>query len=205
MDAPRPLKSIAEPKVLIVEGEDDRRLFSELIAHLHLSEIEVRAIGGKTKFRSNVKALTITSGFDKVSSVGVIRDADEDPTAAFQSVCDALQDTGLPRPEEPLQPVGDSPQVLVMLLPDGETPGMLEDLCLQSVKEDPATRCVDEYFECLQDQLNVLPRNLSKARLHAFLASRERPDLRLGEAAQRGYWLWDHPVFEQSKRFLRML
>ncbi len=205
MNDQRPLEPISKSRVLIVEGEDEKRLFSELIAYLDLPDIEIRAIGGKTKIHGNIRALTITSGFDKVTSVGVIRDADEDPTAAFQSVCGALQNAGLARPTEPLQPAGDSPRVIVMILPNGETSGMLENLCLESVREDPAMRCVDEYFECLEERVEKLPRNLSKARVHTFLASRERPDLRLGEAAQKGYWPWDHPAFEQAKLFLNTL
>ena len=205
MSEQKTLEPITGPKVLIVEGEDEKRLFSELIAYLNLPDIEIRDIGGKTKFRRNIRALAITSGFDMVASVGVIRDADDNPAGAFQSVCDALQDAGLARPTEPLQPVGDSPRITVMILPDGETSGMLEDLCLESVEEDPAMRCVDEYFKCLQERLEGLPRNLSKAKVHAFLASRERPGLRLGEAAQKRYWPWEHPAFEQVKRFLSIL
>ncbi len=205
MNGQKLLEPVSKPRVLIVEGEDEKRLFSALIAHLDLSDIEIRAIGGKTRIHSNIRALTMTSGFDEVISVGVIRDADEDPTAAFQSVCGALQDAGLARPTESMQPAGDSPRVIVMILPSEETSGMLEDLCLESVREDPAMRCVDEYFECLEERVGKLPRNLSKARVHAFLASRERSDLRLGEAAQKGHWPWNHPAFEQAKLFLSTL
>jgi hypothetical protein len=205
MNDEKPLSPITKSKVLIVEGEEEIRVFSELIAHLNLPDIEIRDIGGKTKFRTNVRTLMITPGFHNVTSVGVIRDADDNPASAFQSVCDALQSAGFAKPTKTLQPVGDSPQVVVMILPDGETPGMLEDLCLKSVEEDPAIRCLDEYFECLQERLGRLPSNLSKARVHAFLASRERPDLRLGEAAQKGHWPWGHPAFEQVRQFLNAL
>jgi hypothetical protein len=120
---------------------------------------------------------------------------------------------------------------------------MLEDLCLESVSEDPAMLCVDEYFRCLEERLEMLPRNPSKARVrgflasmewleeahfeylqrrlgeylpelpdapsvaktHTFLASRYKPDLDMGIAAQAGYWRFDHPAFEQAKRFLSTL
>ena len=205
MNDEKPLSPITKFKVLIVEGEEERRVFSALIDHLNLPDIEIRDIGGKTKFHTNVRTLKITPGFHRVTSIGVIRDADDDPDGAFQSVCAALQNAGFARPKKPLQPVGCLPQVVVMILPDGETPGMLEDLCLKSVKEDPAMRCVDEYFECLQERDGRLPSNLSKARVHAFLASRERPGLRLGEAAQKGHWPWEHPAFEQVRQFLNTL
>lgn len=83
---------------------------------------------------------------------------------------------------------------------------MLEDLCLAAVADDPAMNCVDEYFSCLGEQ-NVSLREsaIPKARLHAFLASRERPGLRLGEAAEKNDIPLDSPVFEPVTEFLRQL
>ncbi len=172
MDDQKPSKPITESKVLAVEGKDEEKLFSALRAYLNLPNIEIRELGGRYSFRAKISALKATSGFaEKVTSLGVVRDADENPAGAFQSVCDALEKASLPRPTAPLQPVGDAPQV--MILPDGETPGMLEDLCLRSVAEDPAMPCVDEYFRCLEERLEELPKNPSKAQVRAFLASRE--------------------------------
>lgn len=83
---------------------------------------------------------------------------------------------------------------------------MLEDLCLKAVENDPAMNCVDEYFRCLGDQ-NIVQKQVAmpKARLHAFLASRERPRLRLGEAAEKNDIPLDSPVFEPVTNFLRQL
>ena len=49
------------------------------------------------------------------------------------------------------------------------------------------------------------PRWVSKARVHAFLASRDRPDLRLGEAAERGIWRFESEAFRPLIDLLRML
>lgn len=83
---------------------------------------------------------------------------------------------------------------------------MLEDLCLAAVADDPAMNCVDEYFKCL-DVLGSAQKEIAlpKARLHAFLASRERPGLRLGEAAEKNDIPLDSPVFDKVKSFLREL
>ncbi|MBN1565153.1 MAG: hypothetical protein JXA10_15015, partial [Anaerolineae bacterium] len=98
-----------------------------------------------------------------------------------------------------------TPHIAVYIWPDCEHEGTLETLCLESVRRDPARDCVESYFACLEEQLDALPKAIHKAQLHAFLASRERPDLRLGEAARKGYWPWDHPVFNALKDFLRAL
>jgi hypothetical protein len=108
----------------------------------------------------------------------------------------------LPVPEFPMFPIGRGPQVTVMILPDGHTRGMLEDVCLKTVEEDPAMLCVEEFFKCLQERNVSMPRNNSKARVQVFLGSRLEAGKRLGEAAKAGYWPWDHMALDQIKNFL---
>ena len=237
-------QAITRPKLLVVEGKDEVNFFAALITDLDLGDVQVQPVGGKSRFRAYLKAVANAPGYDIVTSVGIVRDADENLNGAFDSIRGALQAAGLPFPTAPLQPVvKDGLQVMVMILPDGKTPGMLEDLCLESVKETPAMLCVDEYFQCLGERLEELPGNLAKARMraflasmewlegahfdylqkhvgeylpdlpeapsvpqvHTFLASRYKPNLDLGVAAQAGYWPFDHPAFAQAKQFLQML
>ena len=208
--------SIKETKILVVEGRDEEmfasltdafglQFFSALMAHLSLMGIQILPIGGKTQLRSNLKALKATPGFTNIVSLGIIRDADTNATSAFQSVCGALQAANLSIPEQMLVATGTSPQVAVMILPNGKASGMLEDLCLAAVVNDPAMPCVEQYFDCVQKQVGFLPRNISKAKIHTFLSSKVEPDKRLGEAAQAGYWPWDNAAFDQIKQFLRLL
>jgi hypothetical protein len=196
---------ITQPNLLVVEGREDELFFCALIEHLGLQNIQVMGIGGKTNLRRNLKALMLSPGFAEVVSMGVVRDADSNPEAAFQSVCDALRAVSLPAPECAWVPVGDSPHVSVAILPEADMPGMLEDLCLWSVVQDPAMFCVEQYFTCLQQAGLTLPDNMSKAKVQVFLASRRRPRLRLGIAAQAGYWPWDEGAFEQVRAFLLLL
>ncbi len=237
-------RAIAKPKLLLVEGKDEVNFFSALLVDLSLGDIQVQGVGGKSRLRDRLKVVVRGPSHEIITSVGIVRDADENPNGAFDSIRGALQAAGLPFPTAPLQPVvKDGLQVMVMILPDGKTPGMLEDLCLESVKETPAMLCVDEYFQCLKERLEQLPGNLTKARVraflasmewlqdahfeylqkhvgeylpdlpeapsvaqaHAFLASRYKPNLDLGVAAQAGYWPFDHPAFVQAKQFLQML
>jgi hypothetical protein len=46
---------------------------------------------------------------------------------------------------------------------------------------------------------------MPKAKLHAFLASRPKPDLLLGQAAHTGYLPWDSSAFDLLKQFLQAL
>ena len=196
--------AIEQSNLLVVEGKSDQRFFRALIGHWGVRGIQIMPIGGKEKLRRNLKALVKAPGFVQVTFLGVIRDADKDPHAAFQSVCDALQAAGLPVPERPLVPVGEKLRVAVLVLPKEDSPGMLEDLCLRAVAEDPAIDCVEQYFECLKQKGLDLPKNISKAKVQVFLASREKAGLRLGEAAEAGYWPWDNGAFQQVKEFMRL-
>jgi hypothetical protein len=101
---------ITRPTVLLVEGKDDKLFFEAFINNQGLQNIQTLDIGGKTRLRQNLKVLKKTPKFSElVISLGVVRDANTDPTAAFQSVRDALQSVNLPAPERPLVPVGDAP------------------------------------------------------------------------------------------------
>lgn len=195
---------IQHPHLLIVEGEEDKRFFEALIEYMKLTDVQVLAYCGKTNLRKFLRALVASSGFLKLISLGVVRDADENPQAAFQSVCDALKYVGLPTPHKPLEIAGKKPAVTVIILPEPDSPGSLEDLCLKAVADHPAMTCVDKFFECLKKRGLCLPDNMSKAKVQAFLASKHRP-LRLGEAAEAGYWPLDHQVFQPVKDIIARL
>ena len=93
----------------------------------------------------------------------------------------------------------------MFILPGGKNPGMLEDLCLKSAESDLAMICVDEYLACVLDRSGRRADNPSKARVYAWLASNEKADLRLGEAAEAGLWPWTSTAFDELKAFLRNL
>jgi hypothetical protein len=198
-------EAITEPKLLLVEGRDEINFFNSLIRHLRIQEIEVRSYEGKDRLRSALQTLIIAPGFDMLESIGIVRDADNDANAAFQSVCGSLSNAGLPVPGAPMLITSERPQTGVMIMPPGEPEGMLENLCLSAFQTDPAMPCVEQYFECLEAEMENLPSHVAKAHIHAFLASRERPDLRLGEAALRGYLPWDSPAFASVRQFVGQL
>ena len=199
------LQAITKSKLLLAEGSDDFRFFKALIDYLERQDIEIRTYGGKDNLRPFLKALPAIPGFANVKSLGITRDADSDADRTFQSIHDSLLDADLPAPNASFVSVPGPPQVAVMIMPPGADRGMLEDLCLSAVQDDPAMPCVDQYFECVEKEMGRLPRNMAKARIHAFLASRERPDRRLGEAALGGELPWDSPSFAPVKQFLNRL
>ncbi len=202
-------KDITKTKILLVEGNHEQDLFSKLLHKLDLaSDIQIVNAQGKDKYPTQLKAIMKMPGHELITSVGIVGDADDNPQRAFQNICKVLQEAKLPQPTAPLQPVKiDGLQVIVLILPDSQTKGMLETVCLESVKDDPAMICVNQYFECLEQKLDKdkLPKNMAKSKIQAFLASRHEFAVDLGVAAQKSYWQFDHPVFETIKQFLQQL
>ena len=192
--------------MLLVEGDSDRRFFEALLGTLSTARIvQVESFGGKYGLKGFLRLLQNSPDYSTVESLGITRDADESSGTAFQSVRDVLTSAGLNAPTEPNMQTRGKPRVSVFILPDCKNRGMLETLCLSAVAEDAAMACVDAYFKCLEDIAKLPPKSPDKARAHAFLASRSKPELRVGEAAQAGHWQLDSPVFDPLKNFLLAL
>lgn len=201
---------IEKPYLLIVEGKEDRAFFSAYLRHQRITNIQIFETEGKGKHkvRAFFRLLTQLSGFDDVHGIGIIRDSDGNPTGAFDSVCSALDIIDLPVPKKVGHLSDGSPKTSVLILPPNNegTGRMLEDLCLEATKDDPAFKCIETYFDCLtHEEIEHKDKDIAKAWIHAYIASRPEPDLRLGEAAQKGYFDFDHPVFEPIKAFLTTL
>lgn len=202
---PRPPKTAPPPvpvslsKVLLVEGNTPLHFFEALLSELALQdEVEICNFGGVRDLRAAARTLASSSEFRRlVKSVGVVRDAETNVKAARQSAEDALTAAGLPEGVE----------TSVFILPDNKRPGMIETLCIESVRQDPVFSCVEQFFQCVETQGVDLPGAPQDAKSYAqaFLATRKEVQLYPGIAAYRGYWPWDSPVFEDLKNFLRAL
>ncbi|MHB8995042.1 MAG: DUF3226 domain-containing protein [Armatimonadota bacterium] len=205
-----PLGKIEKPNLLLVEGRDDKILFARLVEHLGRREnISVESYGGTAGLRGYLDPLRFRDGFEMVSAIVVVRDADQDCSAALQSVQDALKQYDLPPPQAPLTFTQSSPRVGILIMPCGEETGSLEDMCLQAVSDDVAMPCVRQYLDCLRAAATTaefgLCSNHSKILVSAFLASRPKPSLKLGEAAGAGIWDFAHPVWQPLIDFLRAM
>jgi hypothetical protein len=202
---PRTPQALSKPKLLIGEGKEEVDFFTAFLTHLNITDVQVEQYGGKQELPSYLRTLAVRPGYLNVVSLGITRDADDSAQSAFQSVCSSLNRASLPVPSKPGEIVGDSPQVSIMILPDGQNSGMLEDLFLTAIETDPVLPCVDEYFDCVYRTSGRKPNNMAKARVHTWLASQLEPDKRLGEAAKAGYLPWDSPGFDSLKQFLEAL
>jgi hypothetical protein len=196
---------IAKSKLLIGEGIEEKRFFGTLLRHLGIQDVQVEQYGGKDGLRPFLQALPSIPGYSELRVLGITRDADKSCRATYQSVEDALKAAGLKPPATLTSSDTVFPKVHVFLLPDNTDAGMLEDLCLRSVSDDPGMPCVEEFFRCIEQRAHRQPSNRAKAHAHAWLSSQVIPNKRVGEAAEADYWRYDHPAFDPLKGFLRSL
>ena len=197
-------KALSKPKLLIGEGKDEVMFFEAYLKHLKIEDIQVELYNGKTSLKTYLKTLKLRPGYINLESLGITRDADDSATNAFQSVSNSLKNTKFSYPRKIGEIVGDNPKVSIFILPNQKNRGMLEDLCLASLDADPILNCVEDYFKCILKQSNKKhkKKDLAKAKIHAWLASQDEPDKRLGEATKSGYLSWDNFAFNDLKQFI---
>ena len=211
---------IEKPRLLLVEGNDDNQFFRRLIERRRgVNEIQQTGLqidrfaeaAKLSSFLANVIAPAIERSMLPVRSIGIVRDADTCYGSALQSVQGALRHANLPVPNAPLENAhgalgnGADISVVAYIMPDNNSPGDLESLCLEAVRGVPAMPCVSRYFDCLQS-IGHVPRQESKARLRAFLASHpDDPTLLTGNALAAGVIPWNSPAFDDVHKFLDLL
>ena len=207
-EAKQPKRKIRSDRLLLVEGRDEENLFDALIEQCFDAdpEIQVIAAGGRDKLPANLVAIH-TAAFARPSlrAIGVVRDADTDAGAAFQSVCDHLRNVGYQPPPVHGEFSDAIPSIGVFIVPDGEAPGAVETLCRRSRAGDDVSGCVDEYMKCLHEHEAMRSTNVDKTFAHAYLAAMGDPVARVGEGALQGVWDFGSPAFSELSGFLRRL
>ena len=217
---------ITNPVQLLVEGKDPLNFFGAFAKHLALEDIEIKSFGGVNDLGEFLQAFVRAPGFAQVKSIGIIRDAERSadatrteaseaypqppgsPTtraaaAAFQSVCTALRNAGLSVPMSPVRQSVSDPTVSVLILPGEGNDGMLETLLCETFANTREDRCISDFLKCVETPAEST--QYDKARAHAYLATKPKPHVSVGVAAQKGYWNFDHDAFADASWFLRSL
>lgn len=193
-------------KFVFCEGGDDLAVIKGVAGSIGIQDLQVEEFRGRNNLRNFLRLAKTRPEFTQcnVEAVGIIRDADDDGSAALQSVRDALAGNGFPAPAENGGFADGGIRTGVLIVGPNGGKGMVEDLCLNSVADRPEFPCVGEYFACIS-QKSGRHDFTSKAKVRVWMASHTDDDLRVGLAAEKGYWPWDSAVFEPMKKFLRQL
>lgn len=204
---------IQKTKLLLVEGNHERDVFEAWFKTLKRNDIQVMPIAGKTRLRANLQSLVKQSAFPDVASLVVVRDADDNPAAAFASVRDALVSARLTPPQQPwLLTKEPAPRTGVVIVPASDRQGALEELLLATVTDDPLADPAHAFIENAVEALTQPghrqpppPHRRGKAVIHAFLATFEEPDRDQGKAALAGVWRFDHAALKALATLLEAM
>jgi len=202
-------EDITKERVLLVEGKEEKRFLEVVFQKKNINNIQVIPIEGKTKISSKLAWLAADKWKKTIAKgLGIILDADKNPSGTENSIKYHLEKNGFTVPEEALKGKKvENITVVYTVLPSTTEEGMLETLCLKSVDDELVMDCVKDLFVCVKEKVSEkdYPENEWKAKVHAYLATKRFPDKRLGEAAEAGYWPLESEAFKDIMKLLEVL
>ncbi|MBN1697661.1 MAG: hypothetical protein JW881_09120 [Spirochaetales bacterium] len=178
----------------MVEGKDECNFFSEIVEKERLL-IQIEDYKGKANLKNYLESLKKRTGHETITSIGIEQDADNDPDAAYDSICHALKSASYPGPDQEKKNRNEI-KVTILIIPDRDKKGMLEDICLSSIKDDPHMSCVEAYMNCIRektDNFHDLHINQAKTKIRSFLISREIIESAVYEKLQKAIQEYEWP------------
>jgi len=198
---------IKKTRILIVEGlKSDKPFFEAFLLHKGIADVvQVVAMSdGKSSLRPTIRAVLASSRGRPIEALGIVRDADADAGRTLQSLQSSVRNESLPVPDLAFEFAEGAPRIGLAILPDGDSRGELEDLCLRTIEGEPWFHCIATYMECMRSHGEESEKE-AKSHIAARLSALRNPELTLGESAKAGAWDFDHPELEQLADFLVQL
>ena len=92
-------------------------------------------------------------------------------------------------------------------MPDNESCGMLESLCLRSIQGKAILKSIDQYMEAVKNNDAEMYRklNLPKSKILTYLAGRDPYSNTVGLGAKKKHFAFNHECFDRVKCFLNRL
>jgi hypothetical protein len=137
-----------------------------------------------------------------IRALGLMKDADSNPRAAWDSCVGVLRRCELPTPRRVATLATGEISAAVMIVPSMSRHGAIEELCVPSF-EEAMLACVDGYIACLGAA--VRPQDTGKARMQAYLAGLPQVPRDLKLAADRGALDMTSSAFDELRSFVHAL
>jgi len=200
---------IIKNKLLLAEGTDVHRFLIYACETYQKTDVQVIDFRGIDELATFLKNLVALSGFSKVETLVIARDAETDMDSARTKIISAIKNVKLPVPQEPFKFCSDERiKTAFMLFPgtgkNGKcTEGTLEDLCMNTVDDSHLLQCVDTFLECAKKSDEDI-RHPKKSRLYAYLAGKnDHAGKKIGQAAKDRVWNFDHPAMAPFKKIIQ--
>lgn len=213
---------IKKDKLIICEGRDEENFLISWLNCEELSnepgfsnEIQVLNFGGNSDLSNQLEAYKKMDGFDNLTHLMIIRDAEQDFNGAIKSIQGALNNNGFQFPEEPGQWIYDDGNDLYigfLLFPTCDknlTAGTLEDLCLKILAKSDASTCMEEiniFIQRLETEHGKIFTHKFKTQLHTYFAvSDDYVGMKIGEAASAKAFDWSSAELAHLKNFVKYM
>jgi hypothetical protein len=155
--------------LLIVEGGDERALCEAVAGPGIWSSLFCWTASGRSDLKTLALLARLDPGFIHARSVGLVLDVEEDPREALRLAQETLAVFGHTAPVTHGAMTGQPLRLGAFLAPDGSTPGSIEILCRQAVREPKLASCVDALVQCAQPKFPTTAL-AAKGWLNAYLA-----------------------------------
>jgi len=196
------LEEISEEKVILTEGDDDKNFIDKFLEFENIESVQVISLGGEGKIRHTFPLFFTRGDFNIIKKLAIIRDADENSERKFTSTIDIIRNNDLSPPDSMNSFSNGDPIIGVYIITKpGFNYGMLEDLCLETVRDTEAMNCVEIFFDCVNSLPNR-PENPSKSKCQAYRAALPISYPHVGVAALNRIWPFEHNILDELRRFL---
>jgi hypothetical protein len=196
---------IVRPRLVLVEGKDEVNFFAAFCEKRGLPDVQFMEYGGKSNLSSFLYTVPKLRNFSTVRGLAVIRDADSDSSAAFQSITSALKRAELPVPTAELTPSRGTPVTAALVLPGYGVVGALEDCLLTSIVGNPYLPLVEDFIGDVERLKGSPLSEASKSKVRSFMAVQDPSHDLLGVSAKDGVWPLDHSAFAGIEKVITII
>ena len=208
-------KRIVKSYLIVCEGKDAESFLINYLGSESLAkdqrfsnDIQVLDFGGNDNLSNYLMNLRNMDGFDKVTSLAIIRDAEKDYDKANQEIGHSLKACGIVFPKQCGSWIQDKTGLKVgyILFPLDNKSGTLEDLCLRILSErdnDEILSAVDAFLDKMELCYNRRYHQKHKNRLYTYLSSSNNYVAKLiGTASKAGAFDWNSIELKPLESFL---
>jgi hypothetical protein len=194
---------------LLVEGKDDAHLVDFLLDDLGADPTDVKLVfcGGTGEMEKSIASIAKSRPYivRQLKKFGVIRDADVNPTATWESLGDAFVAAGLPAiPNGQIVGYDEGRSAGAFLIPALDQPGAVEELLLQIVDADPIYNSFLGPFDAASEAAGGLDRR-AKRLMQIYLATKHPLCKGGGLGLKAGHFDQNHETLHELRNFLAAL
>lgn len=207
-------KEITKDAVLVLEGINDCHVVQALhLFHKLPSSYDIYNGGSDDNAIKKLNALIDASdGVNKLETIGIVIDADDNLSAKWQKLTHALTKRGYSIPRQPtltgtIIPLQNKPTIGIWLMPNNQDTGMLENFCLTILNNNLAVDFINECLDTAKTRnfANFRDAHRSKAMIHTYLAWQDKPALPLKYNIKPDKFNPNHPLAITFKDWLLAL